>query len=50
VQFFVPYFTVVYGVGLSVPEHLRFAVIFSLIVVGYSVGLGLLFKWVVDLT
>jgi hypothetical protein len=47
-RFFVLYFTVVYGVGLTVPEHLRFAVVISLIIVGYSVVLGLLFKWVVD--
>ena len=50
VRFFVPYFALVYSVGLSVPESLRFATIIPLIVVGYSVVTGLLFKWVVDLS
>jgi hypothetical protein len=50
VRFFVPYFVLVYGVGLSVPERLRFAIIIPLIVVGYSVVAALLFKWVVDLS
>ena len=49
-RFFVPYFAIVYGVGLSVPDDLRFAVIIPLIVVGYAVVAGLLFKWVVDLS
>lgn len=50
VRFFVPYFALVYSVGLSVPESLRFAILIPLIVVGYSVVTGLLFKWVVDLS
>ena len=50
VRFFVPYFALVYGVGLSVAASLRFAIIIPLIVVGYSVVTGLLFKWVVDLS
>ncbi len=50
VRFFVPYFALVYSVGLSVPESLRFATIIPLIIVGYSVVTGLLFKWVVDLS
>jgi hypothetical protein len=36
VRSFVPYFVLVYGVGLSVPERLQFAIIIPLIVVGYS--------------
>ena len=48
--FFVPYFALVYGVGLSVPEHLRFGTIIPLIVIGYSVVAGLLLMWVVDLS
>ena len=50
VRFFVPYFVLVYGVGLSVPESLRFPIIIPLIVVGYTIVAGLLFKWVVDLS
>jgi hypothetical protein len=50
VRFSVPYFALVYSVGLSVPESLRFAIIIPLIVVGYSVVTGLLFEWVVDLS
>jgi len=50
VRLFVPYFVLVYGLGLSVPERLRFAIIIPLIVVGYSVVAALLFKWVVDLS
>jgi hypothetical protein len=33
VRFFVPYFGLVYSVGLSVPERLRFAIIIPLILV-----------------
>ena len=36
VRSFVPYFVLVYGVGLTVPERLWFAIIIPLIVVGYS--------------
>jgi uncharacterized membrane protein YhaH (DUF805 family) len=43
-RFFVPYFALVYCVGLSVAASLRFAIIIPLIVVGYSVVTGLLFK------
>jgi hypothetical protein len=50
VRFFVPFVVLVYGVGLSAPERLRFAIIIPLIVVGYSVVAALLFKWVVDLS
>jgi hypothetical protein len=50
VRFFVPYFVLVYGVGLSVPERLRFPIIIPLIVVGYSVVAALLFKCIVDLS
>jgi hypothetical protein len=50
VRFFIPYFALVYCVGLSVPARLLFAMIIPLIVVGYSIVMGLLFKWVVDLS
>ena len=50
VRFFVPYFALVYCVGLSIAARLRFAMIIPLIVVGYSVVMGLLFKWVVNLS
>jgi hypothetical protein len=50
VWFFVPYFALVYCVALSVAASLRFAIIIPLLVVGYSVVTGLLFKWVVDLS
>jgi hypothetical protein len=49
-RFFVPYYAIVYGVGFSVPEHMRFLVTISLIVVGYSAVVGLLFKWIVDVS
>jgi hypothetical protein len=50
VRFFLPYFALVCCIGLSVPKSLRFAIIIPLIVVGYSVVTGFLFKWVVDLS
>jgi hypothetical protein len=50
VRSFVPYFVLVYGVGLSVPERLQFAIIIPLITVGYSVVAALLFQWAVDLS
>jgi hypothetical protein len=44
---YVPYFAMVYVVGLSVTERSRFGTITSLIVVGYSVVAGLLPCWAV---
>lgn len=37
VAFYVPYFALVYAVGLLVPEHLRFATVSPLVIVGYLV-------------
>lgn len=44
-RFYVPYFAMVYVVGLSVPERWRFGTIIPLIVVGYVVVAGLLLHW-----
>jgi hypothetical protein len=49
-RFFVPCLALVDSVGLSVPKCLQFAIIISLIVVGYSVVTRLLCKWVFDLS
>lgn len=48
-RFYVPYFALVYVVGLSVPQRWRFGTIIPSIVVGYSVVAGLLFRWAVVL-
>jgi hypothetical protein len=48
-RFSVPFLAVVYVVGLSVPRRWRFGTVIPLIVVGYSVVAGLLFRWAVAL-
>src|SRR6478672_8201528 len=48
VRFFVPYFVLVDGVGLSVPENLRYPTIIPLVTVGYTIVAWLLLKWGVD--
>jgi hypothetical protein len=48
-RFYVPYFAMVYVVGLSVPQRWRFGTIIPLIIVGYSVVAGVLFRWAVAL-
>jgi hypothetical protein len=48
VRFSIPYFALVYGVGLSVPEHRRFAALIPLIIGGYSVVAGFLVRHVID--
>jgi uncharacterized membrane protein len=47
-RFFVPYFVLVYGVGLSVLESLQYPTIIPLVVVGYTIAAWLLLKWIVD--
>ena len=49
IRFYVPYFAMVYVVGLSVPQRWRFGIIIPSVVVGYSVVAGILFRWAVAL-
>jgi len=37
VMFYVPYFILVYGVGLSVPAHVRFVTVILLVIAGYLI-------------
>ena len=48
-RFYVPYFVMVYVVGLSVPARWRFGTIIPLIVIGYLVVAGLLLGWAIGL-
>jgi hypothetical protein len=48
-RFSVPYYALVYLVGLSVPQRWRFGAIILSIIVGYSIVAGILFRWAVVL-
>lgn len=47
VRWFVPYFTLVYAIGLSVATELRFVTIIVLVIAGYSVVSGLCVTYIV---
>jgi hypothetical protein len=46
-RFNIPYFAMVYVVGLSIQQRWRFGTIIPLIVVGYSVVAGIVFRWAI---
>jgi hypothetical protein len=48
-RFYIPYFVLVYVVGLSVPKRWQFGTIIPLIVVGYVVVAAILFNWAIRL-